>query len=779
MNRQHDGSSTPRRWPCARPIVLWLCLLPIFAPLTAWSQVLSDDPPLLAVEDAFRFSAVPRGPLVRIQAHAQDGYYLYRDRIRLESRTPGVEIGDALLPPGKSKEDPLFGQVQVYRGQTLIDLPLRKAPPPGTPFEIAITSQGCADLGVCYPPDTRILQVTLSAALSLDGGKANARAPTAAEVSNSAPGSVLERLDRAFGKATNSAATQNPFLPVDEAFALRAPRFDANAAVIGFDVAPGYYLYRSRMGFEVMSPDDVRAQTPQMPEGKSKHDAYLGEQQVYYKRVQMRVPLSGLANAATVQMKVRYQGCADAGLCYPPQERVIPISALGPQSAAKTDPSRPPSANGALSETDQLAVSISHDALVFVLGTFFIAGLLLAFTPCVLPMIPILSAIIAGQRDSPHAKSGFALSLVYVLAMSLTYTAAGVLAALFGQNLQALFQHPTVLVGFSLVFVALALAMFGVYELQLPVALQTRLAAFSQRQRAGNYVGVGIMGALSALIVGPCVAAPLAAALIVIGTAGDPLRGGLALFALSLGMGVPLLVVGAFGPRLLPRAGPWMVLVKQLFGVMLLAVAVYLLSRILADAYELALWCLLALLSAVLIFRSGMSSVTPSTPATVARVGLSLGLFACAIVLAIGAVTGAHDPLHPLAKVLGVQHKTLQFQRVKSVAELDQLVAQANIDGRIVMLDFYADWCVSCIEMEHETFIDPAVQDALKTATLIQADVTAYDGADQALLERFGLHGPPAIIFFGRDGQERRELRVIGFMDANEFRLHVTRADRF
>jgi thiol:disulfide interchange protein DsbD len=366
--------------------------------------------------------------------------------------------------------------------------------------------------------------------------------------------------------------------------------------------------------------------------------------------------------------------------------------------------------------------------------------------------------------------------------MSLTYTAAGVIAGLFGQNLQALFQHPAVLIGFSVVFVALALAMFGFYELQVPVALQTRLAAFSHRRRGGSYLGVGTMGVLSALIVGPCVAAPLAAALIVIGTAGDPLRGGLALFTLSLGMGVPLLAVGAFGPRLLPRVGPWMVLVKQLFGVMLLAVAIYLLSRILDEVIVLALWSALALLSAVLIFRSGVGQggqhTPPARPRRLLRNTISFAVAGYALVLAIGAATGANDPLRPLAGVLGAQHSTLQFERVKSVADLQRVVTQANSDGRIVMLDFYADWCVSCIEMERETFVAPAVHAALNDAVLIQADVTAYDAADKALLERFGLHGPPAILFFGLDGRERRAFRVIGFMDADEFASHAIRARR-
>jgi len=632
---------------------------------------------------------------------------------------------------------------------------------------------------VCYPPDTRTLQVTLGAALSQERGATNASASTTSAVLPSARNNVLERLSQAFGDASASGlgrVSDDPFLPVDEAFALRAPRFDAGAVTVAFDVAPEYYLYRSRMSFEVVSPDGASALAPQLPEGKSKHDEYLGDQQVYYKHVQMRVPVDAARSATTLQLKVRYQGCADAGLCYPPQERVIPVRMFAVTSAIGSEPSQSQSAKAVLSETDQLAHSINSDALALVLGTFFIAGLLLAFTPCVLPMIPILSSIIAGQQDSPDAKSGFTLSVVYVLAMSFTYTAAGVAAALFGQNLQALFQQPTVLIGFSIVFVALALAMFGFYELQLPVALQTRLAGFSQRQRSGSYLGVGIMGMLSALIVGPCVAAPLAAALIVIGTAGDPLRGGLALFALSIGMGVPLLAVGAFGPRLLPRAGPWMVLVKQLFGVMLLAVAIYLLSRIIDSAVELALWCALVLLSAVLVFRSGAAS--PGSAGKVARLALSLGLVVYAGALAVGAATGAHDPLNPLARLLGTQHNTLQFQRVKSVAELDEIIAQARRDEQIVMLDFYADWCVSCIEMERETFTDLAVQEALKNTKLIQADVTDYDGVDKALLERFGLHGPPAILFFGRDGQEHRRFRVIGFMAADDFGSHVIRAGR-
>lgn len=791
MNQPHDRLSTRpcyralgnprvfRRGTVLRQALLCLCTLATLAPLLAWSQLRADDPPLLAVEDAFTFSAVPRGQLVRVKATVQDGYYLYRDRIRVESRTAGVEIAEILLPFGEQKDDPLFGTVQVYRGQAVIDVALKAASPVLGPVEVALTSQGCADLGVCYPPDTRLLKVAFGAVGGLATGSPTGGLLASSESQGASQLSVLDRFGQAFGESTGAAAgaqSGDPFLPVDQAFAMRAPRGEANAVSIGFDIADGYYLYRSRMAFEVVSPESARLGAAELPAGKEKHDAYFGAQQVYYNRVQMRVPVQGLAANSTLQMKVSFQGCAEAGLCYPPQERVLPIL-FGATSAL--DETSSTSLNGELSETDQLARSVSNDALLLVLGTFFLAGLLLAFTPCVLPMIPILSAIIAGQKDVPNAKSGLALSIVYVLAMSLTYTAAGVIAALFGQNLQALFQHPAVLIGFTGVFVVLALSMFGFYELQLPLALQNRLAALSQRQRGGSYYGVAIMGVLSALIVGPCVAAPLAAALIVIGTAADPLRGGLALFALSLGMGVPLLVVGAFGPRLLPRAGPWMVMVKQLFGVMLLAVAIYLLSRVIADAVELALWSALALLSAVFVYRAGTGGRLMTSrlhPAVLARVFVSVVFAAYGGALAVGAFTGAHDPLRPLAGVAGEQHRSLPFERVKSVADLDRVLAQAREDGRMVMLDFYADWCVSCVEMERDTFIQPTVHAALRDVVLIQADVTVYDDADKALMDRFGLHGPPAILFFGRDGRERRASRVIGFMGAEEFRMHVVRA---
>ena len=755
------------------PKLLAALLLAIAAALPAAAA----EPDLLPPDEAFRFEAVPRGKVVRIDARIADGYYLYRDRLSVAPAGEGLALGPMYRPAGKVKEDPFFGEVQVYRDRVRLEVPVTALPADSRRVRIALTSQGCADLGVCYPPQTQQLEVTLAAAAvpgSSLGGVASSPGGAGA--------SALSRIAAAFGDggaADSGAGAAGGFLPVDEAFALRVSAAGAGAVAVTFDVAPGYYLYRERMGFDVASPPDARAGAAVLPAGKLKTDAYFGEQEVYLRPVTVRVPVSGAPAGGAVDLTVRYQGCAEAGLCYPPQERVVPVVLA---AAGATTGGAPPGTAAAaapvLSETDALARSLGRDALGLVLGTFFVAGLLLAFTPCVLPTIPILSAIIAGQKGEPSARRGFALSLVYVLAMSVTYTLAGVAAGLFGQNLQVLFQHPVVLIGFSALFVALALAMFGAYELQLPVALQTRLATLSNRQQGGTWAGVAVMGVLSALIVGPCVAAPLAAALIVIGSTGDPVRGGLALFSLSLGMGVPLLLVGAFGPRLLPRAGPWMTLVKQVFGLMLLAVAVYLLGRLLPDAVTLALWAALGVGAALLFALSGRRQ-DPLRHRRLrhACAGLAALSLAVGTLLGVGAATGARDPLDPLAGLTGEHRTALAFQRVKTVDDLSQVLAAAGREGRPVMLDFYADWCVSCKEMERDTFSDPAVQAALADAVLVQADVTVYDDADRALLERFGLFGPPAILFFSADGRELRNLRVIGFMDARDFGSVLTRVE--
>jgi thiol:disulfide interchange protein DsbD len=412
-----------------------------------------------------------------------------------------------------------------------------------------------------------------------------------------------------------------------------------------------------------------------------------------------------------------------------------------------------------------------------VLLAFFGLGLLLTFTPCVLPMIPILSSIIVGQGDRLTTRRAFGLSLTYVLAMSATYTAAGIAAGLSGANLQAAFQNPWVLGTFSTVFVLLALSMFGLYDLQIPVRLQQRLVALSNRQQGGTYAGVGVMGFLSALIVGPCVAAPLAGALIYIARTGDALLGGAALFALSLGMGAPVLAIGTSAGRWVPKAGPWMATVKSVFGVVLLGVAIYLLERLVPGWVSLLLWAALFIgVAANLVMRSNPDA----RPNAWSRFGKGFGAVSLTygVLLLMGAASGGDDPFRPLERLRADptgERAPLEFKAVKGIDGLQSELLRASSEGRPVMLDFYADWCVSCKELERYTFSDPAVKSVLAKAVLLRTDVTANDAEDQALLERFGLFGPPAILFFGPEGTERPRFRVVGFMEAAAFRAQAER----
>jgi thiol:disulfide interchange protein DsbD len=431
---------------------------------------------------------------------------------------------------------------------------------------------------------------------------------------------------------------------------------------------------------------------------------------------------------------------------------------------------------------DEIAATLQGGSLLVIVGVFFLLGLGLAFTPCIFPMIPILSGIIAGQGENITTRKAFILSLVYVLAMALTYTFAGVLAGLFGANLQATFQNPWILSTFAGVFVLLALSMFGFYDLQLPTSLQSKLTEMSNKQQGGSLLGVAIMGLLSALIVGPCVAPPLAGALIYIGQTGDALLGGLALFSLSLGMGAPLLVIGASAGKLLPRAGSWMNAVKAVFGVALLGVAILLLERIIPTDIAMLLWGILLIVSAVYMGALRHLEIEASGWQKLWK-GLGVVFLVYGALMLVGAAAGGKDTLQPLRGLAigGAAHSTqeLVFKRIKTTTDLERELAAASARGQTVMLDFYADWCVSCKEMEKYTFSDPQVIEALQETLLLQADVTANDAEDQALLQgHFGLPGPPAIMFYGTDGQERKNYRVIGFKPADEFTAQVKNALR-
>jgi thiol:disulfide interchange protein DsbD len=569
------------------------------------------------------------------------------------------------------------------------------------------------------------------------------------------------------------------FLPVDQAFIFSATADGGGQVQLDWQIAPGYYLYRHRVSVKTATAGFTLGEIA-MPPGKKKTDEFFGDVEVYYDALMAMVPVTRPADASSFEIAVSYQGCADAGLCYPPVTKTVAIDL--PPSGTPSRADAPPM----VSEQDRLSNLIADGSLLVVMASFFGFGLLLAFTPCVLPMIPILSGIIAGQGEAATPRRSFMLSVVYVLGMALTYTIAGAAFAAAGQQAQAFFQQPWIIILFAALFVVLALAMFGLFDLKIPAALETRLAGASGRQKSGSFVGTAIMGALSALVVTACVAPPMVAALAVIGQTGDVLRGALALFAMAIGMGSPLLLVGVAGGRFLPHAGTWMTTVKTLFGVLFLAVAVWMLERVLPGSLTLALWALLVIVGGYYFGGFGRTSPGGDPSRLVAR-GTGLATIVWGVIMMVGAAAGGHDPLQPLrgAALPGFAGKSaaksaepLPFKRVASTEDLDRELAAAKAAGKPALLDFYADWCVSCKEMEKYTFLVPDVQRDLSGFVLLKADVTANSEADQALFRRFGVYGPPTTAFFGAHGRECRAFRLVGFVDADDFRSHLARFAR-
>ena len=567
-----------------------------------------------------------------------------------------------------------------------------------------------------------------------------------------------------------SLAHAEEFLDPAVAFKPSARALDAQTIEVAFEIAKGYYLYRDKFRFAV-DGDSVTLGTPVFPRGKEKNDENFGKVEVFYKNVAIRLPVERNASGALpLRLNVTSQGCADAGVCYPPQTQTVSF-----ELPAAGSPASAPLAVDA-DESGKIAGVLRHAGFWANLAFFFVAGLGLALTPCVLPMIPILSGIIAGQGHKNSHARGFALSLAYVLGMAVTYAAAGIAAGLTGTLLSAALQNAWVLGAFALVFVVLSFSMFGFYELQLPTALQSKLSEESGHLRGGRGVGVFAMGALSALIVGPCVAAPLAGALLYIGQTGDAVLGGTALFVMALGMGAPLIAVGTAGGSLLPKTGPWMEAVKKGFGVLLLATAVWLVSPVIPPVAAMLAWAALLIIPA--IFLHALDPLPPHASGWQRFwKGIGIVMLLTGAALLIGALAGSRDPLQPLAglrgQALAAQEQKLPFEPVRSLAELDTRLAAVD---RPVMLDFYADWCVSCKEMERYTFADPAVREKMAGFTLLKADVTANTPEDKALLARFGLYGPPGIIFFAPGGKEIAGLRVVGFQEAALFVKQLARA---
>lgn len=588
-----------------------------------------------------------------------------------------------------------------------------------------------------------------------------------------------------------AGAAQPDLLEPDKAFRFSARLVDATNIEVRYQVAPGYYLYRDKFEFKA-GPQGVTLGAVQLPPGKMKKDEFFGEVETYRGEVAIRLPFANAANAPAVELAVTSQGCADAGVCYVPYESraVLRLAAAG--SIVTEGPMAGPGPDrfGARLAQQASKVQQGDDARIadlfsgefwLLIASFFGFGLLLSLTPCVLPMVPILSGIIVGHGRRMTRLRGFLLSGCYVLGMALAYAAAGVAAGLTGTMLSAVLQNPWVVGTFSAVFFLLGLAMLGVYKLQMPAALQTRIAEMTNRVHTGHYSGVFFMGVVAALIVGPCVAAPLAGALLYISQSGDVVLGGTALFVMALGMGVPLLVVGASAGALLPKAGPWMETVMRFFGVLLIGLAIYMASPLVPVQAQMFAWAALLILTGI---HLRAIDPLPAGAHGFQRFAKGVGMVAlvAGVVYLVGGFAGSRDVLQPLAGLraadsTSAEAPAVRFQRVASLADVEAAVKAAA--GKPVVLDFYADWCVTCKEMERDTFSDPAVRARFAQMVKLQADVTAGTPEHRALLARFRLFGPPGIVFFDRDGREIQGLRVIGFQPPAQFAAVLDQAIAF
>jgi len=717
---------------------------------------------LLPSEQAFKVSAKPTDDgNVLISWEIAEGYYLYRKKITFNSRTESIHIEHADLPAGKIKNDKFFGDMVIYRHQIDSRLTLNR-PDSALTFSLLVKHQGCADLGLCYPPQRTVLNIQLPAI-----------EPPATKKSFN----PLQKLN----ETLNLGLTlfEDELLPADQAFQFFATTQDGQNLKVNWQIAKGYYLYREKINLQLIGSNGTKLLSYDIPHGTPKYDEAFGDVEILFDSLNFDVPLKrSNKNEHNITLKAKFQGCAERGVCYPPMEKTVNL--LLPAISVAAETNSPAEIKNALaSEQDLIIQSLQQDSFGLTLLSFLGFGLLLAFTPCVFPMIPILSGIIVGQGKNITNKKAFFLSLSFVLASAVTYTVFGILAALFGSNLQASFQAPWIIYLFSGIFIALSFSMFGFYNLELPKSIQSRLHNASNQHRDGSLVGAAIMGVLSSLIVGPCVAAPLAAALIYIGQTGDVVLGGAALFVMAFGMGVPLLIIGASAGSLLPKAGHWLNASKSIFGVIMLAVAIWMLERVIAPELTMLFWAMLCIIPAIYL---RVLDPLPAIDSGWHKLwkGLGVILFTYGLLILIGLSAGNINPLQPLKGLSpGASSESeetpITFKRVTSLAELQQEIKIANNNGQWVMLDFYADWCISCKEMEHYTLSNPEVKQALADFVLLQVDITKNNEEDKALLKAFNLIGPPAILFFNLNQQEQTHARVIGFKGTKTFLKHLSK----
>lgn len=755
----------------------------------ALKSIFSNNPEPLSVEKAFAPAVTNiSDEQIEISFDIAKGYYLYESKFGFSANDAAVTIGAPIYPTALIHEDEFFGKSNIHRNKATIKLPITRSSDIRD-IILSVEFQGCADVGLCYPPTTKPLSVQLPAAqVALDNTTS-----TAAQTSLLKPKLDLQSLIKPKSSFSDTGSSQALLHP-SEAFIPSVITANKEQISIEWLIQPGYYLYRDKIKAELLASDGATVTSIDIDRGKMQNDAYFGDVEVLREIPSARISIDNADNLATAQLEIFYQGCADIGVCFPPESKVLPvlfsntngvsnaaIASVNAKNLQTTDNNSSTQLERPVSEQDKLSSLLEAGNLGIIALAFYGAGLLLAFTACVYPMIPILSSLIVGHGEKLSTAKAFSLSSVYVLSMASVFAIVGVLIGLSGYNIQPLFQNPWVLTAFAALFVALALSMFGLYELQMPSALQSKVTELSNKQSSGTYTGVAVMGVLSALIVGPCVTPPLVAALAYIAKTGDATIGGIALFAIGLGMGTPLLLIGTSLGKFMPKAGGWMQTTQRIFGVILLIVAIYLLSRFLPGNIIMMMYAGLAIFTGVFF---GATDRLDEHSHGVKRFAKSVGIIAIlyGVVLFIGAFAGNTSMLSPLKGLVGqnqingqanIEKEHLSFKRIKSVADLNAVLVNAKANRQAVMLDFYADWCVSCKEMEAFTFPDPSVKEQLRNTIVIQADVTKNDADDKALLERFGLFGPPAIILYDRDGNELEAGRVVGYMKAEKFSAHL------
>lgn len=726
------------------------------------------------------------------------GYYIYQNKIEFIVETPGIQAAIPDFPEAEIKQDPTFGEVKIYHESFSLMVPLKREGEARKPLELIVRAkyQGCADIGLCYPPINKVFKVNLGADLEEETNNSTS-SPFATDANNNATtDSIVPALVTTSTQSNAEPQTAPSRIKTDsekpaalnstQAFPFEVAALDKHTLKVRWQVSKGYHLYKNKIKFALENTPDVTLGEIAYPEGEVVNDEFFGRIEVYPRDTEIIVPLNYTGTSKSINLVTYYQGCSnESGICYPPQTlrntvdlttEAIPNTLAEKPISRVADPVIPPSA--AESEAQEVSSLLETRNYVGVLTGFFLMGLALVFTPCIFPMIPILSGIIAGSGNISSQKA-FLLSLVYILASATAYAFIGIMFGFFGENIQATLQHPAVISAFAALFVLLSLSMFGFYDLQMPSSIQSRLSEVSNRQQGGSFIGAAIMGFLSTLIVGPCTGPVLTGALTYLADSHDAVLGGLALFTMGFAMGLPLLIVGTSAGHLLPRAGAWMDTTKAIFGIMMLGMAIYMLKRIVPYEVTMALTSILLITSG--IYMGALDKLHEEVVGWY-RFWKSIGLimFIYGLLILLGVAMGSQNLFQPLKGAfnnvtasLTTKEEKLKFKAVRNLDELEDALTKASAEHKVVMLDFTAEWCIDCKRMETNVFNTPSVVQATANMIVLQADITANNAKDKELQQAFKVIGPPTILFFGPDGLESVEHRVTGYMPLERFNVHL------